>query len=239
MQSRTLDIPGMYNVRDLGGLPTQSGGQTRSGWFVRGDSPHAIDAGAQQRFLDYGIHTVIDLRYAQERQLMPNPLAQHASIDYHAVPLFVGGVVVDRPELLNMDVFYQHLLRTAQVEIAQVCTQMAESTGAVFFHCRAGKDRTGIIAALLLDLVDVEHEAIVQDFVATEHNIQGLLPALRAHRPAQLSAEQYELLLDAKRHYIEAALTLITHEYGHSRAYLRHIGVDEAHIDTLVHRLSS
>jgi len=237
MQSRILHIHGMYNVRDLGGLPTQSGGTTRTGWFVRGDSPHTITNDAQQQFLDYGIHTVIDLRYEQERQVMPNPLATQPSLRYHALPLFTGGAVAQKTDLLNMDVFYQHLLRTAQTEIAQVFAHMAQSTGAVFFHCRAGKDRTGIIAALLLDLADVEHEAIVQDYVATEHHIQGLLPALRAHRPAQLSAEQYERLLDAKRHYIEAVLTLIRSEYGHSREYMRHIGVNDEHIDTLIHRL--
>ncbi len=239
MSSRTLAVAGLHNIRDLGGLPRHNGTTTSFGAFVRSDSPHALSADAIEQLRTYGITTVIDLRYDQERSLLPNPFAQHTAVRYHATPLFSNGAIANNLDLLRMDVFYRHLLDTAQAEIRQVYTQMAHSPGTTLFHCRVGKDRTGIISALLLMLADVKHEAIIADFVETEANIQPMLAELRAHRPAQLSPEQYEQLLDAKQYYIEAVIEHIETRYGNTHDYLHHIGVDAAHITLLYQRLTS
>lgn len=237
---RTIVINGLYNLRDLGDLPTHHGTSVARQQFFRSDSPHALDRTGQQQLINLGVQTVIDLRYENERIRLPNPLAHAPEVSYHTIPLMVDGVIENNAEdLTHLDTFYRYLLHNSQPAFARVFTTMAEQPGATLFHCQVGKDRTGVVAALLLQLAGTPSHHIVDDYVATATHIAPLLPELRKHRPERMTSEQYERLLDARAEFMHEFLHELMAQYGDASRYLTHIGVSALHIDTLRTKLST
>lgn len=231
---RILSIPGLYNIRDLGGLPTTTGYQTAYRKFLRSDSPHAINENGVSQLVHLGIRTVIDLRYADECIRTPNPLANTPKVTYHNIPLMVHGVIENNAEdLTRLGAFYRYLLHSSQPAFARVFNTMAEQPGTTLFHCQVGKDRTGVVAALLLSLAGTPTAHIIDDYVATVTHIAPLLPELRQHRPAQISEVQYERLLDARADFIIEFLDEITTQYDSTQNYLLRIGVSEYNVNRL------
>lgn len=232
--NRTISITGLYNIRDLGGLPNKYSKETVFGRYLRSDSLHTIDDNGKSQLLVFGVRTIIDLRYADECARAPNPLASHTEIKYYNIPLMVGGVIENNAEdLTQLGAFYRFLLQNSQSALSRVFTTMAEHNGATLFHCQIGKDRTGVVAAILLLLAGTPVHHIVADYVATAEHIAPLLPILRQHRPEQITSEQYERLLDARAEYIEEFIQELLTRYGSVEQYLLRIGVEESHIDLL------
>ncbi|MFN5058621.1 MAG: tyrosine-protein phosphatase [Chloroflexota bacterium] len=232
--NRVLAVAGLYNIRDLGGLPSTYSATTVYRRFLRSDSPHAIDETGKTQLLELGVRTIIDLRYADECLRTPNPLAAHPQVEYHNIPLMVSGVIENNAEdLTQLGAFYRFLLHNSQPAFARVFTTMAEHNGTTLFHCQVGKDRTGVVAALLLSLAGTPQHHIIEDYVATATHIAPLLPELRLHRPDRINAEQYERLLDARAEFINEFLHEVTTRYDNAQQYLLRIGVSEFHIDSL------
>ena len=180
MQS-ALSVPGLFNARDLGGYPTIDGRLTRRSSLVRADDLAQLKAEGLKALEAHGIRTVLDLRWPEESARDPNPVPQ-------ALPhvRFVHVSLLTRTEeewrLRSRDVakelwkcgvleHVRHELRRALGVIAQA------PPGTLLFHCVAGKDRTGLIAALLLALADVEPQAIAYDYAVSTHNLRGGVPA--------------------------------------------------------------
>lgn len=235
---RVLNVSGLYNIRDLGGLRTASGNTTAFRQFLRSDSPHAVDENGITQLANLGVRTVIDLRYADECMRTPNPLANTPNVTYYNIPLMANGVIENNTEdLTQLGAFYRFLLHNSQPAFAQVFTTMAEQPGTTLFHCQVGKDRTGVVAALLLQLAGTPTHHIVDDYVATATYITPLLPELRQHRPAQLDESRYERLLDARAEFMHEFLHELRMQYSTASQYLVHIGVSIAHINILRDKL--
>ena len=228
-------VPGMHNLRDLGGFVTHDGRTTRSNVFWRGDSPHRVTTSDLGYFATHQITTVIDLRHEREQQLAPNPLATQANINYMAIPLFQVSHNTSNV-ITRLDDFYIHLLETSRAPIQQTFTQLADAPNGTFFHCRVGKDRTGIIAALLLDLVEVPHADIIADYVATANHITPLLPELRRDRPAHIDEATYEQIIGIQSDTMGNVLTYIKKTYGSTVNYLTQIGVPAAQLTQITHK---
>ncbi|MEY3989749.1 MAG: hypothetical protein RI985_830 [Chloroflexota bacterium] len=237
---REIAINGLYNIRDIGGLPSGSGSVVARNQFFRSDSPHAIDSTGQQQLMLIGVRTVIDLRYENERARLPNPLANLSDMSYHNIPLMVDGAIEHNAEdLTHLGAFYRYLLNNSQPAFAQVFETMAEQPTGVLFHCQVGKDRTGVVAALLLELAGTPSEHIVDDYVATAKHIEPLLPELRKHRPERINSEQYERLLDARAEFMHEFLRELQLTYGSAEQYLTHIGVNSTRIHALRAKLTN
>lgn len=232
--NRILHIAGLYNVRDLGGLPSATNTTTAFRRFLRSDSPHAVDDTGITQLLNLGVRTVIDLRYAEECVRTPNPLATVADVAYYNIPLMSNGVIEnDTEDLTHLGAFYRFLLHNSQPAFAKVFTTMAMHDSTTLFHCQVGKDRTGVVAALLLLLAGTPTHHIVTDYIATADYISPLLPALRQHRPERLTPEQYDRLLDAREEFMHEFLNEVTTTYGSAQQYLIRIGVHESTIESL------
>jgi len=233
--SHIHQVPGLHNLRDLGGFGTHTGHTTRPNVFWRGDSPHRVSTSDLAYFARHNITTVIDLRHTHEQQLAPNPLANHAEITYVAIPLFQvshnTSAVITR-----LDDFYIHLLETSRAPIQQTFMQLADAPGGTFFHCRVGKDRTGIIAALLLDMVEVPHHHIIADYVATAEHITPLLPELRRDRPAQIDEATYEQIIGVQSDTMGNVLDYVKKTYGSAMNYLTQIGIPSAQLSQIMHK---
>jgi len=200
--SRSIAWEGFFNARDLGGLPTRTGGCTRRGAFIRsGDLRFVTPAGWEQA-TDFGLRTILDLRNEDEIRPSTGPAASELVGSAHVpapedgpgfVPAGMQRVEVplddvgdtefwrylNREGLNGTPLYFRPFLDRKSAQCAAVITAAVQAApGCVLFHCGAGRDRTGLITLLLLALVDVEPEAIATDYVLTTEPLKALFHAL-------------------------------------------------------------
>ena len=191
LSERRIVIPGAFNVRDLGGLPTTDGRTTRWGRFVRSDRLSDLPDEARGALLACGVRIVVDLRTTEETTEQPCSLAGDARFDYRhhnlegdePVPGYILG-----PDSGKMANAYAALLDARRSAVRDVFAALGDGDGspAVFF-CAGGTDRTGMIAALVLGLCGVPDEAIAEDYSLSA---QGLVDRWRANgAPPWMSPE--------------------------------------------------
>ena len=234
--TRDLTIDGMVNVRDLGGLTTRAGVPTRQRAVIRGDAPTRISEAGRLDLVNYGVRQVIDLRYAYERAAAPNPLECDARFRVHAVPLEAPADVV-RSGPRGLVPFYRHLLDDAAPAFAAVMQAVLADDGGVLIHCRVGKDRTGVVAALMLDLAGVPHHEIVADYALTRQRIGPLIGELMDDRPVGLSPAAYMPQLDSPAEVMEQTLAHLVRHHGTAQQYLGRAGLSAAALARLRARL--
>jgi len=214
-----LPIRNAYNIRDLGGYSTENGSATKWRTFLRADDLAKLDAADMQVLLDYGVSTIIDLRSGEECAAAPNPFDGHSDVKYHNIPLMDNVITGMSEEVLNsaegfIANFYIGVVDSASGAIGAVFNAMADAAdGAVLFHCAAGKDRTGIIAALLLGLAGVQDADIIANYEVTYTYIR--------QNPSFSEHGYHSDLLLSQREYIENTLHHIEREYIGISEYLQ------------------
>lgn len=227
---RVIAVPGAHNLRDLGGYAAAGGRTTRWRRLWRADSPHRLAPPAQAALVGQGLGTVIDLRTAAEVAALPNPFAGHARVAYVHQPVFdalAPGALLSHPAASDNPLlpFYRSALDDRHAAVGAILgTIAAAPAGAVMFHCTVGKDRTGIVAALLLGLAGVAPEDIVADYTLTEALTADLVEELIAGA-ASLDPVAYRRLLGAPASVMRATLDHLTGRYGSIAGYLDAIGL--------------
>ena len=171
VQPRTVRVDGLLNVRDLGGLPRSRGGDTPHGVFFRSESVDRVSTKGWDSLHALGVRTVVDLRQDAERRL-----------DVGRRPAWLDTVQVDHDGLENTTFwadhwgngrsgtalyYLPHLNAMPERTVAVLHALATAPPGGVLFHCAAGRDRTGLIAAILLKVAGVELEPIVSDYLIT------------------------------------------------------------------------
>jgi protein-tyrosine phosphatase len=233
---RLLNFPALLNARDLGGYPTVDGARTRWRSLLRADDLAQLTAEGLRTLVDFGVETVVDLRWSEEAAASPSPIARNdRSIRYRQISLLRRTEAEWRA--LHSECPKEQwkclVLDGARAELKEVLrTIAAASRGPLLFHCVAGKDRTGIVAALLLALADVVPDAIAFDYAAsTECLRDGYL-----RRNPEVDAEH---ILEALRCPEEAVHYMLEHldRLGGIRAYLGLIGLSADEIARLRARL--
>lgn len=228
---RFLPLRGTTNTRDLGGLPLVGGGTTESGRVWRSDAPLVLadeDVGALERL---GLTTVVDLREAGERTHEPNALLGRPFVVVHHVEVWRlvnerGGRPTDP---FDITAFYVAALDHAGEAFAEGVRLIAEAPGAAVFHCTAGKDRTGLLAALVLEAVGVPRAAVIEDFALTHDRIGAVRERLLADAVRRgVDPLQFGRLLGATADLIEPALEHLDRRHGGAVAYLTAAGVADA-----------
>ncbi len=184
MMSRLIPLEGCLNFRDLGGYPAASARIVRWRQVFRSDALHLLTPQDVDRLRDeLRIRDVIDLRSSAEvRSEGQGPLADQ-DVRFHHVPLFDGEVRAedrDRAAQISLADRYVFLAELAKERIGRVVTTVATAEAGAVFHCAAGKDRTGVISAILLGLLGVPDEVIVADYVATRENLDAIVERLNA-----------------------------------------------------------
>lgn len=227
-KERVIDLSGAYNVRDLGGLPCADGVTTRHGVFIRGDSPHALNQLQQMALYEYGVRTMIDLRSPRECAAQPTPFALQSSIQYTHVPLQGTGLrAYDIRQITSIDRYYGTLLHDAAPQFATIFRTLMAAPASVYIHCRIGKDRTGIVTALILEAVGVDAHVIIDDYVLTTANIVPLIATYQSERPFFIPQTWYEGLFDAKAVYMQRFLRELASKYGGAEGYFATIGLPD------------
>ncbi|TDE40109.1 tyrosine-protein phosphatase [Antarcticimicrobium sediminis] len=243
-RDRHLPIAGTYNIRDLGGYGTRSGRKTEWRRFLRADSVHRMDKGGIDLLLDEGLRTVIDLRTPAELEEAPSLLAGLSGVEFLNVPLFedLAPATMGLQSSTEADpllAFYLSALETRHAAIRDILSAMAEAPGgAVMFNCTAGKDRTGLVAAMLLGLAGVRQEDIIADYVMTADLIPGLVAEfLERSRQKGGDVASYEKMLRSPAGTMSTALDSIEKRHGSIPQYLRAAGLSGADAASLRKKL--
>jgi len=233
----SLKFPGLLNVRELGGHPTRDGATTRSHSLLRADDLVQLTEEGVQALADYGVRTVIDLRWPGEVTGRTHPIATGNAhgVRYHHISLLAADEWkwVALCGACTKEMWKVAVLEHTRPQLKDVLDVIADAAAEpLLFHCVAGKDRTGLIAALLLALADVEPDAIAADYAASTTH---LTDAYLLRYPDLERAEIFEALRcpEAGVHNMLAYLA----QYGGAAGYLRVIGLSDAKIARLRARL--
>jgi protein-tyrosine phosphatase len=233
---RLLDFPSLLNARDLGGYPTTDGSQTCWRSLLRSDDLAQLTPAGVQSLAEYGIETVVDLRWPEEAAIYPSPIPGGPKhIRYHQISLLARTAA--EWEALRQDCAKEMwkcaVLEHSRSELKEVLQAIAaSSSGPLLFHCVAGKDRTGIIAALLLSVADVTPEAIARDYALSAE-------CLRAAYLQRYAGRDREDILENVRCPEAGVYNMLEYldRLGGTVAYLERIGLDGAQIARLRARL--
>jgi protein-tyrosine phosphatase len=182
--SRLIEFEAVFNFRDLGGYPTSDGRVTRWRKLFRADGLNRLREDEVERFRTLGIMTLVDLRTADEVNA-GRYIDRLGDIAYHHLPMF--DVTPEWQEGdPDADAYlaarYAQMLASGADAVAETVGLMAEESSCpLVFHCAAGKDRTGIMAAVVLSLLGVKNDAIVADYALSGAAMERLLPWARAN----------------------------------------------------------
>jgi protein-tyrosine phosphatase len=228
-RSRDLVWDGLLNVRDLGGQPTEDGGETRFGEIVRADTVRRLTDEGWQELLDYGIRTVVDLRTDRERA--EDPPADIPVEVVHVQTLEEGGDVAAEVEAAaenapdyasaTRDVYLIFLERFRSNFARAVAEVAGANEGGVLVHCAGGKDRTGLVTAFLLRLAGVPVEDIASDYALSEERLRPRHEAWLAEAETEAERERLRRITATPPAAMVGVLEELDRRYGSVEGYLR------------------
>jgi protein-tyrosine phosphatase len=233
---RLLDFPSLLNARDLGGYPTIDGSHTRWRSLLRSDDLAQLTPDGVQALADYGVKTVVDLRWSEEIDLNPSPIAAQARGIRYVHASLLAATPAQWRELsksCDKEMWKCVVLEHVRPELRDVLKVIASApSGPLLFHCVAGKDRTGIIAALMLTLADVKPEAIASDYAESTQMLSD------AYLKRYKDADPQDVLENVRcpEEGVHNMLTYLKSQGG-IREYFKSIGLNEMEIARLRARL--
>ena len=243
MVSSSAGFAQVFNLRDLGGVPTTDGRRVRTGRLFRSDSPHRATAEDVVRLRELGLQLVIDLRQATERASFGVAAVDVAARHAH-LPVFdaltgsgrqaLSGVVEDGMRAAaarhGQAGEYLFMLERGAPTFVAALEQLAEPDHLpALFHCAVGKDRTGVLAALALTLVGVAADDVARDYARTTPGIEALARWAEQHEPdygADLRAVQPAGAWTTPEVMV-GFLDLVAEHHGSVAAFLRGAGLPE------------
>ena len=229
-------LAGVHNFRDLGGLPTTDGRRTVTGAIFRSDALEELTGDDVRVLCDViGVGSVIDLRAHVETGGGFPPWASAETVDFVSLPLSDDwddwGTLDDEGRRTLMARKYMSYLTAASKNVVTALELISENAGhrPTVFHCAVGKDRSGVVAAILLSLLDVTREAIVADYVATAANMEPIMARLEgspvyAERVRTNPAEVYR----ADEHTMQLFLDALEERFGSAEQWALDNGLGEA-----------
>ncbi|GAA2027915.1 hypothetical protein GCM10009839_28620 [Catenulispora yoronensis] len=237
-----MEFRRLHNFRDLGGYRTADGSATRWGVLYRSDNLGKLrDPADQEQFAGLGVHTVVDLRYPWEIEKagrVPDaPGLRYFNLSIEHQPYDQGSLGADFDPWRFLADRYMEVAQDGAKEIREVLDVIADpESGTTVFHCASGKDRTGLIAMLVLTLIDVPEETVIDDFSLTELATQRLITDWKAFYPGrELTWPAYAR---APRDPMELFLADLKARYGSVRGYAEEeLGVDDTLVAALKTRL--
>jgi protein-tyrosine phosphatase len=243
---RTIVFDGCLNFRDLGGYRTRDGRAVRWRRLFRSDSLHRMSAADVDRLTgELGVVTVIDLRTQLEREKGgPVPATSSAGVRSVHVPM-IDELFAERTERrraarpVDMGEGYVAMLELAGEHVAGLLRLLSGDVYPAVFFCAAGKDRTGVLAALVLALLGVGDDDVVADYALTDLVARAILE--RADR--QLYESMWTSLPPEARgapaRVMRSMLAAIARKHGSVESYVDSLGVGRDVVDGLRGRLLS
>jgi protein-tyrosine phosphatase len=228
----SLLIPGTFNSRDLGGT-SADGGTVRPRLVIRSDAPVAIAEAGRNTVRTIGIRTALDLREPIERELDP---ADFADLEIEQVNVQILGEGFELARDISMAEVYRLLLEQRGEKLTAAVRLLAEPgrLPALVF-CSAGKDRTGLVAALTLGAVGVGDDEIVRDYAITEQNMQGPFrdAIIRRAHNAGITEQELAAKVGSPPALMRDVLQWLRDQHGGPQGFLRWHGMTTAELERL------
>ncbi len=241
---RAIELEGCFNFRDLGGYPAADGRTVVWRKLFRSDGLHLLsDADVAKLREEVGLGDIVDLRSTHELDTDGRGRLGEEAIRFHHLPLFDGDTREKRradydPNQITLAERYFFLADLAKEPISRVLRIMADSDEPVVYHCAAGKDRTGVISAILLSLLGVPDAIIVADYAASRDNLDAIIERLTAARSyRKMFQELPPDTMHAEPETMVNFLAKMADEFGSVREYVVGAGVKDAEIERLRERL--
>ena len=241
---RLIALDAVHNFRDMGGYPAAGGHTTRWRTLFRADGLSRLAGDDLESVRELGLRTVIDRRSHAEladRGTFPHDLHP---VDFHHVPVIdstwqhLGRTDADDP-VAFLEWAYNDMLREGPQRFAQAIEQLSQADAfPAVFHCAAGKDRTGVLAMLLLGSLGVPHEYIVADYALTIEGIERLRAWAQREAP-----QLWERMADTPTAFLAAVPEAMARvidsicEVGTIRDYTLGLGVTPGALDRLAAQL--
>lgn len=215
-----------FNTRDLGHTPTANKKYVKPQRFIRSDAPLTISDDVKEFLIRHNIRTVIDLRNEKIANMRPNAFVSDSRFSCYNYPLSINAKA---PNSENDVIENYYRMIENDTAIVNIFGTMANSIGGILFHCQEGKDRTGIISALLLLLAGVSEVDIYADYEISNVYLHEMIKSAKAILP------DYLLYLNTK--YMENILKYLREIYKTVENYLLLKGVTEVEIHKLKGKL--
>lgn len=227
------------NARDLGGLPT-TGGHVGHRRLYRAGNPSGPTRGVIRELADHGISRVLDLRSKHEIEKLPSPLRRH--------PIYSSEPMIDprmdhlrdpTAEHTLLDTYIGSVDRNARTIADGIASVIDAPPGGVLVHCMAGKDRTGILIALVLRLVGVPVDAVVADYAVSEDRLDSFFARELAESRDDVTRERLRSRQHSSPQTMRGLLRHIDSTYGDVPGYVGAAGITSSQIGALTRRLIS
>ncbi len=240
MRERSLAWDGCLNVRDLGGQPMEDGGETRWGSVIRADSVHTLTNAGWDALAAHGVRTIVDLRTEDERAADP---PRDLTADVVHVPVLppAGDPAWTEVEAVAGDDthrFYVEMTRRWGDRFAAAVGAVAHAPEApVVVHCRGGRDRTGIVAALLLRLAGVSREHAAADYALSSACLEPQWRPWVEEAPDDDERERRLRFSATPAETMLGLLDTLEAEHGSAAVYLRAHKLSESTVERARSRL--
>jgi len=252
--ARLVPLEGSFNFRDLGGYPGRDGRPTRWGRLFRADALHELTSEDIDRLRELGLRTVVDLRTERELSRTGRGPLEPEGVAFHHLAVVREGVRGDgtsdraaegesvaAPAPAGDDLAERYLwyLDVGHLSLVEALTLLGgDEHYPLVFHCAAGKDRTGVLAALVLEIVGVEREVIVADYVITAERLRFIMDRWLAdpefaERMAKVPASR----LSVEAATMEGFLDQLQVRYGGARSWALAAGVPADALDRVAELL--
>jgi protein-tyrosine phosphatase len=246
--ARTLVWDGCVNVRDLGGIPTEDGGTTRPGAVIRSDNIGGLTPDGWRALAHHGVVRIVDLRWPEERAEDPP-----RDVDVEVVHVSVLGpnLAESLDYLRTLDAHvdtvddvadhyafsYVDFLERNRARFGEALAAVADASGPVVIHCMGGKDRTGLVAGLLLRLAGVSLDDVGQDYSLSGPNLAATLAAWLSSAPDDRERQRRDKLSRTPATAMTRVIAEIEGRYGSVAGYLGAAGLQPDQIERLRARL--
>ncbi len=235
MEERRIGFEGCFNFRDLGGYEVADGRAVMPRRLYRADGPHTLTDADAVKLRGLGLVTVIDLRTAQEAEDRGRYVTTLGDVVEHHLPMIdVLPDTDELPEWIDPDVVarqYRKMLEHGSSAVATALDILSDpNVYPAMFHCSAGKDRTGILAAVMLGIAGVADDAIVTDYALSATAMHQLIEHYQRRYPDahEQLARVAPAMVAAHPEAMAAFVEGIRRDYGSFDRLAEAIGAPEA-----------
>ena len=247
--TRDLLWDGCLNVRDLGGLPTLDGGETRLGAVVRADSVRQLSDEGWRALVDHGIGLVVDLRGDHEREEDPPaelpvevvhvPFMEASEAEWEEIAEELEAATAAAPDdaTATRDAYLIFLERFKDNVAGSVRAVARAPEGGIVIHCVGGKDRTGLLTAFLLHLAGVDEQTIAEDYALSEARLRERHEAWFEAAESEEELQRLRRIAQTPSESMLGVFSELERRYGGVEAYLREAGVSDEELELARARL--
>ena len=241
---RKIHLEIAHNVRHLAGHPTAGGHATTASDLIRSGSLHELTGAGLAAFGELGVKVVVDFRSGMEHEMYPTPDLSAHDVTIIEAPVFETdaspGALARQDRYPGHAAIYRDFLSEGGEAYRTLFETIAMASGPVLFHCAVGKDRTGVAAALLLELAGVPDEHIIADYALSTEELEPVVEErMERFEEYGISIETGRMMMAAPPRDMELTLDFIRTRWGSAAGYLGTLGLAPGAIDAVRSRMFS